>query len=79
MEDANEFRDAFLRFMASGHTCYVIDVTHLQYIDSSGLGVLVDLQNRTVNQGGRFQITGLQGSIKKLFELTRLNQVFEIV
>lgn len=56
----------------------VIDMDGVDFIDSSGLGILV-ASLRTVNKkGGDIKISSLQDQVRSIFELTRLHRLFEI-
>lgn len=56
----------------------VIDLGSVDFIDSSGLGILV-ASLRTVNKvGGDIKIASLQDRIRSIFELTRLHRLFDI-
>jgi anti-sigma B factor antagonist len=56
----------------------LIDLSAVNFIDSSGLGMLVACLRSATKTGGALKITSLQESPKKLFEVTRLDRVFEI-
>ena len=79
VEDALLIRTKALSYFQDGHNNFLIDLTQVDYIDSSGLGVLVALQKRALEHHGALQLRGLNGVVKELFELTRLNKIFEIV
>lgn len=78
-EDATDLREKLLDYLAKGYSRYLIRMHELEYIDSSGLGVLVAANKRALQAGGRVALCGMNGVVKELFELTRLNQVFEIL
>ena len=60
------------------HIKIVVDMGGVDFIDSSGLGVLVS-SLRTVNKlGGDVKISALQDQVRAIFELTRLHRVFGI-
>jgi anti-anti-sigma factor len=46
----------------------------MDYINSSGIGLLVTLLVRAKRQGKKFVAYGLNDHVKHIFELTRLNQ-----
>jgi anti-sigma B factor antagonist len=56
----------------------LIDLSAVDFIDSSGLGMLVTCLRSATKAGGALKITSLQDSPKNLFETTRLDRVFEI-
>lgn len=71
-------REELLKLISASKIYYVFDMSELQYIDSAGLGLLVTIQKRVIPQGGEVRIHGLHGTIKELFEQTRLDKVFII-
>ena len=56
----------------------VLDMGDIDFIDSSGLGVLVAALRSANKKGGDVKIAALQNKIRSIFELTRLHRVFEI-
>ncbi|MDP4598247.1 MAG: STAS domain-containing protein [Pseudomonadales bacterium] len=56
----------------------VIDLADVNFIDSSGLGLLVLLCKKTQQKGFRFAICNPSRQAQMLFELTRLHQLFGI-
>ncbi|HHY74018.1 MAG TPA: STAS domain-containing protein [Bacillus bacterium] len=79
VDQASSFREALLPYLEKGYKNFIIDVSNLSYIDSSGLGVLIGIQKRAITNGGKVTIKGLKGPVKELFELTRLTKIFEII
>ncbi len=56
----------------------LIDMSGVSYIDSSGLAVFIETLQRVLGYGGRFAIFGLQETVRNIFEIARLDQVFQI-
>ena len=56
----------------------VVDLSKVTYIDSSGLAVLIEGMQNVNAYGGRFALAGLQESVRPIFEIARLDQVFKI-
>lgn len=77
VDDAAQLRNVMLE-NEKNTINYVVNLSNLSYIDSSGLGLLVSFHKKAVTTNGSFKIRGLHESIQKLFELTRLNLVFDI-
>jgi anti-sigma B factor antagonist len=65
-------------FIAQGVNRFVIDLKNLEYINSSGLNVLINILTRSRNAGGETVICNLSGKLKKLFVMTRLDTVFHL-
>jgi len=58
---------------------WLIDMTHVEFIDGAGRLALVEALNLAQCSQCRLLICHLHPSIKIIFELTQLDQVFEIV
>ncbi|HEV7866304.1 MAG TPA: STAS domain-containing protein [Chthoniobacteraceae bacterium] len=55
-----------------------IDMSKVQYIDSSGLALFIETLQRVGTYGGKFALFGLRESVRSIFEIARLDQVFQI-
>ena len=65
--------------MASGDTSEVIvDLANVSTVDAHGLGVLLQLREQTTARGIHFELRNVSKPLYRLFEITRLNTVFEI-
>ncbi len=56
-----------------------VDLSRVTYIDISGLATLVEASRIAHQQGTRLVLTGIQGQIRYLFEVSHLDQLFDIV
>lgn len=56
----------------------VLDVTGLRLIDSTGVGGIVSLFKRARAYGGNFEVKGLNGQPRSIFEVLRLDRVFKL-
>ncbi|MGZ5538038.1 MAG: STAS domain-containing protein, partial [Chthoniobacterales bacterium] len=56
----------------------VVDLSQVSYIDSSGLTVLIEGMQNVAAYGGKFSLAGLQDGVRPIFEIARLDQVFQI-
>jgi anti-sigma B factor antagonist len=56
----------------------LLDLSRVSYIDSSGLAVLIEGLQSVLGYGGKLGIFGLQQSVKNIFEIARLDQVFQV-
>ena len=62
----------------AGNVRILVDLSEVPYVDAAGLGVLVSGFKNATRQSGDLRLCGLQPDVKSLFELTRLNKVFQI-
>ncbi len=56
----------------------VVDLLKVAYIDSSGLATLVEVLKKTKTQGGSLGLSGLSDKVKSLFEITKLDKLFQV-
>ena len=78
VETSPQLRERFDELLAQGEHNFVIDLTGVDFIDSSGLAAFVRLFKRVRIGEGDVKLCGLRPEILKIFELTRLNRVFDI-
>ncbi|MBL8010664.1 MAG: STAS domain-containing protein [Flavobacteriales bacterium] len=64
--------------LAGGQHNVVLDMSDLQYMNSTGLNILINVLTRTRNAGGDAIISGLSPSVRQLFVVTKLDSVFTI-
>lgn len=57
----------------------VINLSKVSYVDSSGLATLVEILKNMRTYGGRMRITNLSSKVRSLFEITKLDRLFEIL
>jgi anti-sigma B factor antagonist len=55
----------------------VLDFSKVRLLSSSLLGVLVKLQRKAKDIGGRVVICGLRPELQKAFKITRMDKLFE--
>lgn len=56
----------------------VIDLSKVEYLDSTGLGVLIGGLKRLREAGGNMALVGPGMRIQRIFEITGLNKIFDI-
>ncbi len=56
----------------------VVDLSDVTYIDSAGLAALIGAMQKVEGYGGKFLLAGLQETVRSIFEISRLDQVFQI-
>jgi anti-sigma B factor antagonist len=75
---STELKERILRALEEGGRHIVVDLAEVTFIDSSGLGALLSGYKNANQRSGTFVLSGLQPRVRSMFELTRLNRVFEI-
>jgi anti-sigma B factor antagonist len=56
----------------------VVDLQAVDFIDSSGLGLLIALLKRAAQRDGDVKLAGLAKNVRMVFEITRTYKVFDI-
>jgi anti-sigma B factor antagonist len=56
----------------------VIDLSRATYIDSAGMAALILAMQEVEAYGGKFFLSGLQKTIRSIFETSQLDQIFRI-
>ena len=56
----------------------VVDLAKVTYLDSSGLAVFIEGMQSVQEYGGKFRLANVQESVRHIFEIARLDQVFAI-
>ncbi|MEM6260935.1 MAG: STAS domain-containing protein [Bacteroidota bacterium] len=77
-DDGVHITDSFAQEIGNGTSNFVIDLTQLQHINSSGLGVLITLLTKARKAGGEVVLAGPSDFIKNLLVMTKLNTIFTI-
>jgi len=61
-----------------GKTNVTLDLTAVHTVDAHGLGVLLDLRQRTLARGMRFELMNVSKPMSRVLEICKLNTVFQI-
>lgn len=62
--------------VVAGQKNWICDASGLEYCNSLGLNLFIRVLTRSRNAGGDCAVVNLQPGVKKLFELSKLNQIF---
>ncbi len=74
----NVLMDAYTQASTGGVAAIILNFSQLEYMNSSGIGLLVTLLIRVKRQNQRLLAFGLNEHYQQIFELTRLNEVIGI-
>jgi len=76
-QEAGGFKAHMGKHMSEGHTKIVLDLSRVEFIDSSGLGVMVS-SLKMLRGNGSLSLCGIRETIMTMFKLTRMDRVFPI-
>lgn len=74
---AIRFKDCMRDVTDGGGQRCILDLSKVQFVDSSGLGAIV-ASMKQLEQGRRLDLAGLTPMVDKVFRLTRMDSVFAI-
>jgi anti-sigma B factor antagonist len=75
---APRLREKLVELVSQGHRQIVVDLEKVDFLDSTGLGVLVGGLKRLRSHDGDLTLVCTQARILKVFEITGLTTVFRI-
>jgi anti-sigma B factor antagonist len=74
---AAEFKERVGALIKAGNQWIALDLSEVEFIDSSGLGALVSVLKQLGGKG-EIAIGGVRDTVASLFKLTRLDKVFQL-
>jgi anti-sigma B factor antagonist len=74
--EGQAFREAIQQLLRAGNNNIVLNLTGLDYLDSSGIGELVRNYLSVVKKGGAMKVVGLAPKVEEILKITQLYQVF---
>lgn len=73
-----ELKTHLLRMIENGEIHIIVQLKAVRFIDSSGLGALLSGHKQCAAKSGKLALANVQPQVLSMFELTRLNRVFDI-
>lgn len=74
--ETGALRDSISRLLKQGRRDIVLNLSGLNYLDSSGIGELARVYVTVVKQNGQMKVVGLSSKIEEVLKITQLYQVF---
>ena len=78
MADSSEARSRLKRIIKQGSARLILDLSDMEFIDSSGLAALVNSMQTARKKNGDVCLMRMNETVRTLFELTQLLNVFEV-
>lgn len=79
IESTEEFESIFTKQLDTKPETIAVDMSNLDYIDSSGIGSLIKCLNSTKTKNAKLLLVGLKPMITNVFKLAKLDLFFEIL
>lgn len=78
LHTAPQLRERLSRAIDDGVSYLVVDLADVTFIDSMTLGVLLGASKRMRPRGGQLRLVVSEPSVRKIFEITLLDRVFDL-
>jgi len=79
LRSSPQLRNRLLRIAESRPRRLILDLSGVSYMDSSGVGTMVEIKRLIEQVGGQVVLAGLQPRVRSVFEITQLDRFFRIV
>ena len=76
--ESTAIREKVDQAIAAGHLNVIFDLTHVDYVDSTGLGGMVICYTTLKKQGGALKLVNPNKRNVELLALTKLHTIFEV-
>lgn len=74
---AKAFKETLGKFVEKGESRLILDLSCVEFIDSSGLGAILSVL-KAMGTGGELIVCGTTDPVESLFKLTRMDRIFEV-
>jgi anti-sigma B factor antagonist len=76
-QESSGLRATVDHLLSSGVTRIVINLEQVNYVDSAGLGTLIEMHRKTKDRGGQLKLCNLGANLRQALEIARLLPIFE--
>ena len=76
--ESSRIQEAIEKNISSNKKKFIMNFDHVTYVDSSGIKTLIICKEKVKEADGELKMINIQGSIKRIFELTKLIDFFDI-
>lgn len=78
LASAPQVRRGIYELIDQGHHRIAVDLSSVDFMDSTGLGVLIGSLKRLREAGGSMVLAGIRPAVARVFEITGLDRIFTI-
>ena len=76
--DSIELTDTLNNYLNSHNLFYILDLDRMNYINSTGLNILINILTKVRNRGGDMAVINVPKKIKQVLLITKLNSIFNV-
>jgi anti-anti-sigma factor len=77
-EPVIRFQDAFMSALSSGHIFLIVDLEAVAFIDSSGIGSVVNALRTSTKAGGNVKLVKPTNFVSKMLKMVGVLDLFEV-
>ncbi len=77
INNVSELKKLLKEGIEQGYKKIIVDFKNISYIDSSGLGCLMDSMKELKNKGGELGILSISSDVLEVFTATKIGQFFK--
>jgi anti-sigma B factor antagonist len=77
-EAVSQFNNAFLATLSSGHVFLILDLEEMPFVDSSGIGSIVNALRTSSKAGGNVKLVKPPGFVQKMLKMVGVFDLFEV-
>jgi len=75
--ESGALRNSIAQLLKEGRKLILLNLSGLAYLDSSGIGDLVQAYMSVIKRGGEMKVVGLSDKVEEILKITQLYQVFQ--
>ena len=75
--ESGALRNSTAKLLKEGRKQILLNLSALTYLDSSGIGELVQTYMSVIKGGGEMKVVGLSDKVEEILKITQLYQVFQ--
>lgn len=75
---APKLKETIIEHITNKAQLIIVDLTEVEYLDSTGLGTLIGSLKRTREAKTRLSIVGMNARLRRLFDITGIDKIFLI-
>ena len=77
-KETDQLREAVADFLEQGNKSLVINMSKINYLNSSGLGALISAHTSYSKNGGEVKLVGISNNVQNLLVMTKLIDIFDV-
>jgi len=77
MSNSDMLKEAFSTWLQSAHK-FVFDCSNLEFLDSTGLGVLLLCLKEAMKKDGDIRLAAVNETVRMVLEITRADEIFQV-